>query len=158
MLSVISVPHNGTHFCQDHLFKHLKLYTSHSFPAKFGPVEWWVNGARKADLVVVPLRDPEMVVQSWVNRGTVIADLRLYVDELEDHVRELSPVLLPIDLPGKREEQLAIINEKLGTDLTTDWPIIRQKNAPTIEVPLREVHHGVIKLLRRRWPYSEHYV
>ena len=76
--------------------------------------------------ILIPLRHPYLVAESWKRRGKPLTELaenfRLLVDELDP----LNPLYLPIDVDN-RQEYLDIINNELGLSLKTNWAIENSK-------------------------------
>jgi len=77
---------------------------------------------------IVPLRHPVSVAESWIARADPNRR-HVKIEELCDYWRRLitvvdpfRPYYLPIDRP-EREARLQAINDGLGLELKTDWPV-----------------------------------
>lgn len=76
--------------------------------------------------IIVPLRHPYLVAESWNRRNKPISELienfRLLVNEVD----KLNPLYLPIDTDN-RQDCLDNINQELGLNLTTNWEVVNSK-------------------------------
>lgn len=82
--------------------------------------------ARHADVVVLTMRNPIDVYQSWVRRGRRLdAWYRALWENLFRVQQDFNGLWLPIDTPD-RDDYLKAIADKTGLPLKTDWP---KKNA-----------------------------
>lgn len=76
--------------------------------------------------ILIPLRHPYLVAESWIRRGKPLTELaenfRLLVNELDP----LNPLYLPIDVDN-RQDYLDNINKELGLSLETNWAIENSK-------------------------------
>lgn len=76
--------------------------------------------------MLIPLRHPYLVAESWVRRGKPLSELadnfRLLVNELDP----LNPLYLPIDVDN-RQDYLDKINKDLGLSLSTNWNVENSK-------------------------------
>jgi len=76
--------------------------------------------------IIIPLRHPYLVQESWVRRGKPLSELienfKLLINELDP----LNPLYLPIDVEN-RQDYLDEINKKLDLDLRTNWSIVNSK-------------------------------
>jgi hypothetical protein len=120
VILVASVPHSGSRFV-------LKLLGK---PAFFwhvyqGESLEYITELGKFCPVVVPLRHPRAVAQSWVNRGKPIRThakheaMCVMFRTLIDVVDKLKPLYLPVDVPN-RDEYLSALKGVAG-ELHTNW-------------------------------------
>lgn len=77
-------------------------------------------------MLVVPMRHPMSVAQSWANRGKPIVEhpvhepmIKLFRNLIE-HIVPLNPLYLPVDVPD-REKYLAKLSKAVGRELKTSW-------------------------------------
>lgn len=135
IIAAPTVEHSGTRFVID-LFhragfghKHPQDISGHPdilVQAHFGQAKHW--GAFEEILdhydppVVIPLRRLHSIFLSWErrNKGFRTLDNEL---ALMTNMVDRDPFWLPIDA-GDRDEWLQEINEELGLNLTTEWPIV----------------------------------
>ena len=128
MIVVPTVPHTGTHFMRDHLLAELDCYVRHVHPSDEPKLLELLEAGNPC---IVPVRDRWSVLESWIRhdkdpRAFCGLSLPEWFEALDALIWPYSPLLLAIDNPEIRDEQLAMINNTLGTVLTTDWPIVRQ--------------------------------
>jgi hypothetical protein len=127
-LLLASVYHTGTRFCRGSLFSDFNFGSQvigsdaeatniHIEPVHIKPLQYWLNAA---DHVVVPLRHPLLVAESWKARGMELAALDEQWRTLADVVVPHDPIYLPIDHPD-RDLYLKELNQRMGLDLETDW-------------------------------------
>ena len=76
--------------------------------------------------IIVPLRHPSLVEESWRRRGKSTTDLRENFRLLVDEIDPLNPLYLPIDVPD-RQTYLDRINSELGLNLVTDWGVVNSQ-------------------------------
>ena len=73
--------------------------------------------------IIVPLRHPYLVAESWQRRGKPLTELvdnfRLLVNEID----KLDPHYLPVDIKD-RDRYLDLINRDLGLNLSTEWKVV----------------------------------
>lgn len=145
IFAIVSVPHNGTNFMIHTVTQSIKGLmhvdgTSHRRLTQFKGEHGYMLAHVLADSmpairkwslefpVLVPLRHPIRVAESWQGNGKSVAEMVDYYRRLiavwndykgTDHALHC----LPIDAPD-RDERLAAINDALGLDLRTDWPVI----------------------------------
>ena len=96
------------------------LYLGHLTANSIGNIK------RLNNPILIPLRHPYLVAESWKRRGKPLTELsenfRLLVDELDP----LNPLYLPIDVDNK-QDYLDKINVELGLSLSTQWGIENSK-------------------------------
>ena len=137
MIVLVSVWHTGTNFVFQHLFAGLApVGMNHNcylngHPPNSGLVRihcdfdqhkylpYWVSKFR----CVVPLRHPLSVARSWKAREKNLKLLPVQWQVLKRDVAPHNPLYLPLDALD-RQDWLDRINEALGMDLQTDWPVI----------------------------------
>lgn len=129
MILVPTIPRTGTHFMRDHLLVGHAKHVDHIWPDN---MDAWVDEISEGHPIIVPLRHPFEVAQSWKRRESGRNPLK--VMDLPDWWRRLSgmidparPYYLPLDLPAERELALAKINCNLELKLRTDWPVLREE-------------------------------
>lgn len=167
---LISVPHTGTNFTIS-LFRQHGFRESNLTPTQLEPWTLYhghmlkgtqVSMARKHAVhmpLVCPLRHPYRVEESWRRQSK---DIEHMVECFETMVREfmpLSPYILPVDSP-RRDEALRELSEGLELEMTTDWPIVRERVGThsmtefTPSQPVRELVDGPMEPLVKHW-YGE---
>lgn len=134
MICVASIPHSGSHF----------VVNTIGYPLRNGPhggnakVQnlWHVYPGESLDTIkarveagwhlVVPMRSPRAIAQSWANRGKPILPHPVHncllelVRNLIHIIAPLGPLYLPVDVPD-REKYLKRLNQALREDFRTDW-------------------------------------
>ena len=86
-----------------------------------------INKIKKLDHpILVPLRHPNLVAESWRRRGKPLNELIENFNLLVNEIDPLKPHYLPIDVPD-RQGYLDKINQDLNLNLTTDWSIENSK-------------------------------
>ena len=73
--------------------------------------------------VVVPMRHPVSIFESWIAQDKPLALLPNQFQILKTMVDPVGPIYLPLDVPD-RDSWLAKLNARLGLELQTDWPVI----------------------------------
>jgi len=107
--------------------------------------------------MVIPLRHPKVVAESWKARGQeekrMCADFRTLVEKLNP----LNPYYLPID-SDRRQEFLDKINDGLGLNLETDWkPIGEQKGNSHLRHDAVDCSPVVAKLCEEIKPFLDRF-
>lgn len=76
--------------------------------------------------VVIPLRHPYRVEESWRRKGLDVAEMVRAFRTIDERLTMFAPYFLPIDheFRGDYLDSLRAIDP----DLTTDWPIIESKS------------------------------
>lgn len=129
-----TVEHSGTHFLIDLFRGFLHRHpTGNVAPGvntlvqcHFGQAKHW--GAFERIMVdfepplVIPVRRLHAIVLSWESRQKRLTALDRELSLMTDMV-ERQPYWLPIDAPD-REDWLAEINDGLGLNLHTEWPVV----------------------------------
>lgn len=92
-----------------------------------------------AGTIAVPLRHPEKVWKSWKyrERPEPLFWYSWHLLDWYDRVYGTKMVYVPVDLPAIRDERLALLGERIGGELETDWaPRNEWKHERTkVEVP-----------------------
>lgn len=128
MIVVPTVPHTGTHFMRELLQGH-EIHLRHVYLDEIEELDELLAAGNPA---IVPRRPTARVLTSWLKydkdprdfAGMSIDDwfkMQHVVLEGVDQVYYLN-----LEDAGIRDEQLAIINQELGLELTTDWKPVRQ--------------------------------
>lgn len=118
---IASVPHTGSRFTQS-LFQKKPVFL-HVYKGES------IEEIIKHSQIIVPLRHPLAVAQSWVNRGKPIRwhpkheAMCVMWRTLIDVVAPLLPMYLPLDLPS-RDHYLHRISAAIGEKLDTDWSTV----------------------------------
>ena len=73
--------------------------------------------------LIIPLRRLDRVIVSWERRGMELDWLGRLFGELIEKYDHRNPYYLPID-SDNRDNYLNKINEGMGTNFETDWPVI----------------------------------
>ena len=126
---VVSVPHSGTQF----VFKQLLGWLEPEIrnPArsadKHGKIWFHVDPDRLVELRsltdypwIVPMRHPLRIGESWKGRHKRLDRLVELLEIQRNFVHQFNPLYLPIDA-ANRQDFLTEINQRLGTELETDW-------------------------------------
>ena len=129
IIVVPSIPHTGTMFVYHEILKEIPQEIRN--PKKGpGKIQIHIYQDRMDELYslsaypwIVPLRHPEKVAITWKSREKDLAELREFWWRLLDLVDSFEPHYLSIDAPN-RNAQLAKINESIGLNAQTDWPIV----------------------------------
>ena len=126
---VTSIPHTGTQFVFHQVLswlgpeirnpvrsekKHGKIWI-HSEPHRLQELE-----SLKDYPWIVPMRHPLRVGESWKGRKKNLSTLLELYRIQRKFVDKFGPLYFPIDSP-KRQIFLDRINERLGTQIETDW-------------------------------------
>lgn len=130
MIVVPSVPHEGTHFMRDHLLAELETWIRHPFVEEQPRIRELLDGGAPC---IIPRRNEFSVAESWARHGKNITQfagwsLREWWQQQAELVAPFAGNVFYLNLDDEalRDEQLSIINNTLGTVLTTDWPVVRQ--------------------------------
>lgn len=91
--------------------------------------------------IIMPIRAPESVAQTWHRRG----EKWPHFFEQWDNWAQLAPraIILPVDLPEKRDEALTRISEAVGMPIETDWAPV---NVTTVSRGTEEIPDSVLGL------------
>jgi hypothetical protein len=138
-LIVASVPHSGSRFVSELLrvpFWH--VYQGESLERIF-----------EHEVIVVPLRHPLAVAQSWKNRGKPIVSHPKHEPmvamwrTLIDVIAPRKPFYVPVD-SDQREVYLAKLGKALRRRLKTDWKF---KSDGYLMTPLNDEDEAAVKSL-----------
>lgn len=137
---VASVPHSGSRFVSELVrAPFLHVYTTGE---SLGEI-------RKHDVIVVPVRHPMAVAQSWKNRGKPIVShpkhepMMAMWRTLIDVIAPLKPYYVPVDSEN-REQYLAKLGKRIRRKLTTDW---RKVSDGYLITPLNDEDEAAVKEL-----------
>lgn len=127
MICLASVVHSGTRFMQQSVLRDFHFLDSggvsrhachhHIAPDQLGRIQGW---AAKGYVLVVPLRHPVSIFESWSRRGEDLSALDEQFGILENHVAPLGPYYVAID-HAERDRQLEVLSDRIGVELSTDW-------------------------------------
>jgi hypothetical protein len=76
--------------------------------------------------IILPMRHPYLVAESWKRREKPLSDLVINFRLLINDIDKLDAMYLPIDVENK-QDYLDEINEKLGLSLYSDWNVVNSK-------------------------------
>jgi hypothetical protein len=76
--------------------------------------------------VVIPLRHPFRVEESWKRKGLNVADMIRAFRTIDERFTRFCPYFLPID-HERREDYLDSLRA-IEPDMETDWPVIESKS------------------------------
>ena len=103
--------------------------------------------------VVVPIRHPIRVANSWIKRDRSLDkywkpdwDLLFWV------IYQLDPILVPIDAdPGIRDMHMSVLGDEVGVEFSDNWPIVNTV-ANTAETRLEDIEPApeALELLREK--------
>lgn len=116
MILIPSVKHTGTRFLREHLLEGHEYINRHVGEKRIDQLD--VDG----DLII-PLRRLDRIIVSWERRQLELPDLRSALTELVCRYDHQQPYYLPID-SHHRSDYLDDINEGLGLNLVTNWPVL----------------------------------
>lgn len=140
---IASVPHTGSRFVQRLLgCEFVHVYAGES-----------LERIKRHDLIVVPLRHPMRVAESWKRRGKPIAEHPVHEPMLAmwrnliEVIDPLKPVYVPID-NGQRELALKGLGRRIGRMLETDWEPVTDTDIPRPDVTLSDYERlAVVELM-----------
>lgn len=142
-LAVVSVQHTGTRFTESlfnwpsaALNERPSREVIHVGHISHGQLPH-IKALAKSAPLVMPLRHPYLVAESWKRRGKPIDELIGMFRVMHDDVLPLEPLVIAVDSEG-RDEQLQATSETLGIPLTTDWTP-RNSKAGTYTLSWREL-------------------
>lgn len=133
-VALISVPHSGTTFT-------IRLFTDqgyremgfvdrpegktlyHGHVEDGAPVQHIKEMAKRMP-VVVPLRHPYRVAESWIRRRKPVPDMVARFRLLMKEIVPLGPYFFPVDSNGKHRA-LRALSDGLGIPFQTDWALVR---------------------------------
>jgi len=78
--------------------------------------------------IIIPLRHPYLVAESWRRRNKPLDELEENFHLLVDELDPLNPLYLPIDVDN-RQDYLDQINDDLGLALVTEWGVENSKKS-----------------------------
>jgi len=143
---VPTVPHTGTRFMRDELLVGIEgVYVQHVRPPEMDDL---IRYAEQAEAVIVPIRHPIHVVESWKVRSQPLEVLPIFWDNLSLILVHCEPLMLPMD-QSSRDDYLKIINDSLGWSLQTSWPRVSGGRAPHCAVLTTEEIDLAIGIYRR---------
>lgn len=113
----LSVLHTGTTFVEALLNKTSRGF--HHVHNRLDPIT--LAKMRASDIIVIPLRHPQKVWESYVKRGRTEDEYQFAWYRLTQLSLAFRVLYLPVDLPGYRSLQLALLEEFLQTRFPTNW-------------------------------------
>ena len=138
---VASVYHTGTNFVSKELFKGWHGYSMtwarynrgqpsgngicliHCDVEQSPCLRWWLGEHN----TVVPVRHPLLVAASWKAQDKDLNLLPAQWEILKSTVAPHDPMYIPLDVPN-RDSYLFKMNQRLGLNIQTDWPVIMSCN------------------------------
>lgn len=128
-IHVATIPSTGTHFCRDHLLAGHELVVEHIWGRTNDGWRKRLAELAPDDKILIPLRSPFKVAQSWKRHARDLTELpacwsRLVAEFDRPHRARIR--YLPIDQATRRDAFLEELNHAWGLKLKTDWPIVRQ--------------------------------
>jgi len=80
---------------------------------------------RENGLVIIPLRERKEVEASWRRREKGFSDLDAMWAEMEEFIQKYPHRIyfVHIDDPGRRDDEIQELSEKLGHFLPVDWSV-----------------------------------
>ncbi len=147
----LSVKHSGLRLCKNHVFK--------DFPSEYRHFEEHPMGelhrvSLDFDAVIIPMRDPMAVAQSWANRGYLMEPLIQGLIKLANfaHTSHHYVFHIPIDSRLTRDVWLTHIENKFDIALNHDWPLVTAGEHPKRKIP-NDVYEEVRDLYN--WQFFE---
>lgn len=153
MIVVSTIPHSGSRLLVDEIlktpwqalankpkpgFNYFEHIYTHNAPLHKMRMEQYS--------AIVTLRHPLLVASSWKQRGMDIGEMCVCWYILVEQLDKYEPLYLPIDAKD-RDEYLNKINQKLGLDLQTDWPLVNSKFHTDKPIDLGEDQAQVDRLI-----------
>ena len=141
---IASVPHTASRFVQSLLGPGVGNFHVYAKGTGENLIE-----IPKHRVIVVPLRHPRAVAQSWKNRGKPIVSHEKHEPmvamwrTLIDVIAPLNPFYVPVDIES-RDEYLAKLGKKIKRKLVTDW---RAKSDGYMTTPLNDGDEAAVKRL-----------
>lgn len=119
---VLSIPHTGTVFtCLTVGAMYVHILARDNGQSAF-------SEAADTEHVIVPVRDPALVAESWIRRRYTESLTRCW-ELLGELAQRRDIMLLPVDHP-RRAVYLSAIARRLGEELPTDWEPARHSARP----------------------------
>lgn len=130
MIRLISVMHTGTRFVAECL-KNSGYVQTDSYYGEGDFVQCHFDGRGNAPIiydkpgmVIIPLREKEAVRKSWAERDSDLPTFEKCWDEMCEWIQTYGRgdvYLLHVDDPGRRDDELQAIGERLGSYLIADF-------------------------------------
>ena len=117
MIVIVSVRHTGTRFVREHLID-CEYMNRHLGEKSLTQIDSLIDNN-----LIIPLRRLDRVIVSWERRGMELDWLGRLFHELIEKYDHQNPYYLPIDSES-RDDYLKALNEGMGTDFQTDWPVV----------------------------------
>lgn len=136
--TLLSLPHSGTHFVQDLFRPFVRHNWAHIHPEFHERRFLTVEGT-----IIVPMRHPDLIGQTWLGWQDTLHNLRWSWDKLLTVVLPKEPLFLPVDCPKIRQQYLDKINATLGFEVKTEWKPVHAKGK---RVPYVETDQRVLDL------------
>lgn len=93
--------------------------------------------------MIIPLRHPYLVAESWRRRNKPLSELFDNFMILVDELAPLDPLYLPIDA-ANRQDYLNKINKRLDLRLNTNWNVVNSKKS-TYNLTHKDLSPGPIE-------------
>lgn len=160
---LISVPHTGTLLTVG-IFTACGFRDSNLVPAKREENTIYHGHAQKGTQIhaalqlarhmplVIPLRHPFRVEESWKRRKKEVAEMIEAFDAMQDRFFPLDPYVVPVDSEC-RDSALVAMSAGFGIEFKTEWPLVNVKKK-THDIALDDLDPSaaVIDLAKRMDP------
>lgn len=143
ILDVPHQPNNQTPIDGINFFTHIHTYNAPLHQMRFEQYP-----------TIVALRHPLLVATSWKKRGKEVSEMCVLWYILVEMLDKYDPYYLPVDHKD-RDLYLQKINEGLGLDLKTDWPMVNSKHNTLKPEDLGEDQEQVDRLCNNIKPFLQ---
>lgn len=135
--------HAGTHFLMWELFKDWTDWSKKEPESDRGYTVRHFDDVFEA--TIAPMRHPQAIAQSWINRGE---DLDRMVRQFDNLVLSGTPCL-PIDNPT-REDRLRELSASIGEELSTEWPVMHYDSGSRFYRAMNQEQFDLVQNLMER--------
>ena len=157
-MNLFSIPHTGTHLVRDEIIggtwtnaKQGSAQISEHIYTFNAPL---LITRMEQSPTIITVRHPRLTATSWLKYGKDVRELPILYYILVELLDKYEPLYLPID--GKdRDKYLTEINNKLGTDYKTDWPMVSVHN--TRKPDLGEHAEDIDRLCKNIKPFLDRF-
>lgn len=161
MIHTASIPHSGTRLLLDEILKTewIPINTKPKEGANYFSHIYTYNAPlHKMRMeqypTIIVMRHPLLVATSWKKRGMDIGEMCIAWYILAEQLDQYNPYYLPVDHKD-RDLYLQKINEGLGLDLKTDWPMVNSKHNTLKPEDLGEDQEQVDRLCNNIKPFLQ---